>query len=138
MSDSSEIDAAIVAKLVNDAPLMALMTDGVYFDIAAKSKTKFVIVSLLSALDVGMFRGRAYETPIYLVKAVALSTTGADVKAAAARIDALLEQGTMSVTGYGLLAMHRTERVRYTEVDQENDNRWQHRGGMYEVQAAPA
>lgn len=137
MADSSEIDAALVAKLVNDATLMAITTDGVYFDIAKPNATKFVIVSLLSALDEGQFRGRAYESPLYLVKAVALSTTGADVKAAAARIDALLEHGTLTITGYTLMTMHRTERIRYTEVDQDNDTRWQHRGGMYQVEAAP-
>jgi hypothetical protein len=136
VADSSEIDAALSNKLLTDPTLAGLMPDGVWFDVGKKGATKFVVVSLLSALDEHMFQGRAYEGPLYLVKAVALSTTGADVKAAAARIDALLDGGTLTITGYGLLAMQREERVRYTEVDQENDARWQHRGGHYSVMAA--
>lgn len=142
MPDSSEVDAALSAKLLSDAALTALMPDGVYFDVAAHGKTKFVIISLLSGLDGRMFSGRAMETLVYLVKAVALETTGANVKAAAARIDVLLsgtntEGGTLTVTGYGLMDMRRIERVRYTEVDESNDARWQHRGGHYELWVSP-
>jgi len=136
MSDSSEVDAALSAKLLNDATLMAIMTDGVYFDEAAQGKTKFVIVSLIAEFDEPMFNARAFEDATYLVKAVAKSSSGADVKTAAARIDTLLEQGTMTITGYGLMAMRRIERVRYTEVDDQDPSiRWQHRGGRYQVVA---
>ena len=137
MPDSSDIDAAVVARLMSDAQLMALMPDGVYFDVASKSASRFVIVSVLSALDSSMFQGRAYESPLYLVKAVELSSSGANVRAAAARIDALLDNGTLAITGYTLMATRRRERVRYTEVDQDNDARWQHRGGQYEVVCSP-
>jgi hypothetical protein len=136
MPDSSEVDAALSAKLLNDATLMAIMTDGVYFDEAAQGKTKFVIVSLIAEFDEPMFNARAFEDATYLVKAVAKSSSGADVKTAAARIDTLLEQGTMTITGYGLMAMRRIERVRYTEVDDQDPSiRWQHRGGRYQVVA---
>lgn len=139
MADSSEIDAAISALLLGDAQLTAAMPDGIFFDIASHGAQKFVIVSLMSEFDTRMFSGRAFETSIYLVKAVALSTTGADVKTAAARIDALLEQGTFTVTGYdGSVISSRTERVRMTELDPNNDSRWQHRGGLYEVVAVPS
>lgn len=138
MADSSELDASISALLLGDAQLAAIMTDGVYFDIASHGAQKFVIVSLMSEFDTRMFHGRAFETAIYLVKAVALSTTGADVKTAAARIDALLEQATLNVIGYGQVIASRTERVRMTELDPNNDSRWQHRGGLYEVVASPA
>jgi len=131
MSDSSEIDAALSQKLLTDATLTALMPDGVYFDAAASSKTKFVIISLLSEEDEQMFGGRAFEDGLYLVKAVALETTGANVKAAAARIDILLENGTLTIAGYTVMRMQRVARVRYTEVDEQNDARWQHRGGHY-------
>jgi hypothetical protein len=136
MPDSSEVDDALTAKLMNDATLMAIMTDGVYFDEAAQGKTKFVIVSLIAEFDEPMFNARAFEDATYLVKAVAKSSSGADVKTAAARIDTLLEQGTMTITGYGLMAMRRIERVRYTEVDDQDPSiRWQHRGGRYQVVA---
>jgi hypothetical protein len=130
--DSGDVDAALSAKLLADATLTATMTDGVWFDIAPKGKTKFIIVSLLNEDDEPMFQGRAFEDALYLVKAVAMETTGANVKAAAARIDALLDGGTLTVAGYSLMRMERVNRVRYTEVDEkDNDVRWQHRGGHY-------
>lgn len=136
-ADASEVDAALSSKLVNDAALTALMPGGVFFDIAAHGPTKFVIVSLLDHSDVYMYQGSAYERSIYLVKAVALSSTGADVKAAAARIHTLLQDGALSPVGYSVMVVQRLERVRYTEVDEDTDARWQHRGGQYEILVSP-
>ena len=132
--DSSAIDNALVAKLLGDAALMALMPDGVFIDEAGQDSRRFVIVSLVVAFDEPMFGGRAYEEATYLVKAVALSTSGGDVRAAAARIDALLDGGTLAAAGYTLMHMRRSERIRSTEVDEvDRSVRWQHRGGRYEV-----
>jgi hypothetical protein len=138
VADSSEVDNALVAKLLADAPLMALMPDGVFFDEAAPGLQRFVIVSLVEEHDEAHFGGRAYEDATYLVKAVALSTSGGNVKGAAARIDALLEDGTLTVPGYSHMTMHRLERIRITEVDEIDASiRWQHRGGRYRVMVAP-
>jgi hypothetical protein len=136
-ADSSDVDAALSAKLLGDATLMALMPDGVYFDVASKNATRFVLLSLLTHEDNYQFGGEAWEVFTYLVKAVALNTSGGDVKTAAQRIHTLLQDGTLSATGYGLMRMQRTERLRITEVDEaNNDIRWQHRGGHYEVWVA--
>jgi hypothetical protein len=59
------------------------------------------------------------------------------VKTAAARIHTLLQLGTLTATGYTLMRLARLERVRYTEVDEDTDARWQHRGGHYEVMVSP-
>ena len=135
MPDSSLIDAAILAKLVNDATLSALLPDGVWMDEAKQGAQRFVIVSLIQEFDEGEFGGRAFEDALYLVKAVALATTGADVKTAAARIDTLLEDQPLTATGYTWMATFREERVRFTEVDGVDPSiRWQHRGGRYRVQ----
>jgi len=138
MSDSSAIDAALTAKLLGDPTLMAITTDGVWFDEAAARATKFVIISLVDEHDEPMFGGRAFEDALYLVKAVALASSGADVKAAAARIDALLDGGTLTVTGYSLMTLRREARIRLTEVDDVDTSiRWQHRGGHYRLQVSP-
>src|SRR4051812_19382441 len=96
-SDSSDIDNALIAKLGADSALLALMPNGVYYDEAPQGSTRFVIVSLVIEQDEAMFGGRAFEDALYLVKAVSLSTAGGNVKDAAARIDALLENGTLLV-----------------------------------------
>lgn len=137
MADSSDIDNALVAKLGADATLLALCPNGVYFDEAPPNLQRFVIVSLVEGLDVAKFGGRAYEDALYLVKAVMLSTAGGNIKSAAARIDALLEDTALTVSGYTLMTMHREDRVRMTEVDGNDASiRWFHRGGHYRVQCA--
>lgn len=139
MPDSAEIDEAIIGKLVADGALTTLMPHGVFKDIAGGSPTnpptRFVIVTLMSALDDHMFNARAFETAVYLVKAVEKGMSGLNADNAAARIDQLLEQGTLSITGYSLMALRRTERIGITEVDEQTGDRWQHRGGLYEVVA---
>lgn len=137
MSDSSDIDNAVIAKLGADATLLALMPNGVYYDEAPAGSTRFVIVSLIDEVDVPVFGGRAYEDALYLVKAVALSTSNADMKAAAARIDAVLEDAVLAVAGYTPMVLCRETRLRVTEVDDLDESiRWQHRGGHYRVQQA--
>lgn len=138
MSDSSDVDAALTAKLIGDATLMAIATDGAYFDEAPQGKTKFLILSLVEEHDEPMFNARAFEDATYLVKAVVQGTSGADVKTAAARIDALLDGQPLTVPGYKLMTMQRTGRVRFTEVDEvDRSIRWQHRGGHYQVVVSP-
>jgi len=146
MPDSSDIDSALVAKLQADSALTALLPDGVFIDEAGKSivtggnSTRFVIVSLVDEHDTPIFEGRASEDAIYLVKAVELkpATGSGNIKAAAARIEALLQLGTLTVAGYGFQVMRRESRVRFTEVDEVDPSiRWWHRGGRYQVVAAP-
>lgn len=138
MPDSSAVDAAVISRLLNDATLAALMPDGVYWDVAASGKTRFVIVSLVLHQDEDVMTATAFERFTYLVKAVELATSGANIQAAAARIQVLLHDASFSVTGYGLMTSHRVERVRFTEVsDDDRDQRWQHRGGRYEVMVCP-
>src|SRR6476660_5390240 len=98
MPDSAAVDSAIVAKLLNDATLMALATDGVYIDEAAQGMKHFVIVSLVKEDDEQQFGGCAYEDALYLVKFVDLNTSSTNAKTAAARIQTLLEQGTLTVS----------------------------------------
>jgi hypothetical protein len=138
MPDSSDIDAALVGKLLGDSTLIGLMPDGVFIDEANPGAQRFVIVSVVEAVDVAVFGGRAIEDALYLVKAVALSTSGGNVKAAAARIDVLLEDQPLVVAGYTWMTLHRESRIRSTEVDDlDRSIRWQHRGGRYRLQVAP-
>lgn len=140
LSDSSDIDTAVIQKLSADTTLLQLMPNNVHWDEAPKGSTQFVIVSLVNADDVPGFGGRAIEDVLYLVKAVELTTVPTPhIKAAAKRIDALLDGATLTITGYGCMVVRRDSRVRYLEVDERDSTiRWQHRGGRYQVMAAPA
>jgi hypothetical protein len=137
LPDSSAIDSALLARLQADTALAALLPDGVWMDEAPQGSQRFVIVSLVDANDEAVFGGRAIEEVTYLVKAVALSTANGNVRAAAARIDAILEDGALTVDGYTFMDMHRTGRIRGTEVDDLDASlRWLHRGGRYQVRVS--
>ena len=136
--DSSALDRALVGRLMGDATLMALMPDGVFFDVGGHGATAFVIVGLLSDHDDPMFGGRAYEDPEYVVKAVHLATSADVADEAAARIDALVAI-PVTADGYTCTALERVERIAYTEVDDLDPSiRYQHRGGRYALAAAPS
>ena len=142
--DSSDIDQAIVDLLLADAQLRALLPDGVFFDEAGKSMAvagadakRFVLVSLIDEHDEAVFGGRAIEDALYLVEARGLASlvSAATMKAAAARIDAVLDDQVLTVAGYTYMTMHREERTRSTDVDSVDTSiRWFHRGGRYRVQ----
>ena len=63
------------------------MPDGVYWDVVEHGKTRFVIVSQVIHEDVPQQLSTAYEEFTYLVKAVELATAGANILAAADRIN---------------------------------------------------
>lgn len=137
MGDSSDIDQAVITKLSADPTLLSYMPNGVYWETAPPNSTRFVLVSLVDARDEGNFGARAYEDILYQITAVGLTTANPNMKAAAARIDTLLEDGALSVAGYRHMVMYREARIRLTEVDDEDpDIRWFHRGGYYRVQMA--
>jgi hypothetical protein len=146
MPDSAAIDTALVDKLLADSALMAYAPDGVFFDAADKSiatggdAKRFILISLANADDEPMFGGTAFEDALYLVKFVALAstTTSANARAAAARLQALLHFQPLTIPGYGLMVMRRVARVRLLEIDGVDKSiRWFHRGGRYQVMAAP-
>ena len=135
MADPSEVDEAVVDKLTAASALMAIFTDGVFFDVAPPGKTKFVIVSLIIGQDEDVFdeEDAAIQTRLYLVKAVEKTTSGTNVKTGAALIHAALQKQALAIEGYDHMVTKRVEPVRFTEVDEDTDERWQHRGGRYEV-----
>src|SRR5882672_1122555 len=93
-ADSSDILNAIITKLGADSQLLAICPNGVYEDIAPPGSTRFVIVSSLLPTDADEFQRRAIEDTLFLVQARTYATStvpAADVKAAAARIDAILD-----------------------------------------------
>jgi len=135
--DRAAIDDALVAVLAGDATLAGLLPDGVWFDEAPPNARQFALVALLSTRDEATFGGRALEDAVYLVKAVSFDKSAATALAAAAQIDALLEDASLAVAGGDCLAVFREQAIRYPEVDALDPSiRWQHCGGHYRVQFA--
>jgi Concanavalin A-like lectin/glucanases superfamily len=143
--DSSAIEDAVIATLRADAALAALMPDGVYKGVADPGAQRFVLVDQIAELDAVLFgRRRAFEDFLFLVKAVGLEPSGGAVRAAAARIDTILDppgaRAVIDIPGYRLMACRR---VAHVHPAPENDDanptaQWLHRGGQYQVMVAAA
>lgn len=134
MPNSGLIDRALIAVLSADSTLQGLLPDGVFVDVAKPGATKFVLVSLAESHDEPEFQGRAWEEGLYLIKAVMLDTSPTAAMTAAARIDAILEDQALTVSGYNWMTTYREFRVDTTETDDlDMSIRWQHRGGYYRV-----
>lgn len=134
------VDAALVSVLAADAQLGALLPDGVFLDVAPSNKTRFVIVQFQTRDGVEAFGAAAlYEEFRYRVTARVLETTGVNADAAAARIHTLLHDAPLTgIAGYTHMETLMVERIKATEVDAiDNDIRWQHAGGDYEITVSP-
>jgi hypothetical protein len=141
VADAAAVDEALIAALRADTgvgSLAALMTGGVYMDVAPVGKDKFVLVSLVTHEDRYLLGGTAFERSLYLIKAVEKGTAGTNATAAASRIHTLMQGISLVVPGYQYMLTQREERVRYTEVDEiDPATKWQHRGGRYAVLVSP-
>lgn len=131
------LDNGLLATLKADATLTTRAPGGVYRDMAPQGTAEpFVIVTLMAHLDIPQFGDApAYEEGRFLVKAVGQGTSATATESAADRIHALLNGGTLTVTGFTHMGTWREERISYVEAD--GSARWQHRGGMYVVRACP-
>ena len=142
MPEPLDIDAALKAKLGADTMLLSYMTNGVYWEgEVPQGLTRFVSVSLVSPREVWQFQGVSHVEAIYRVMAIVFSTVTDGktlARSAAGRINELLHQGSLTVTGYSLMTMDRapdeTPWIHETEVDDVDPMiRWYSRGGHYRV-----
>lgn len=137
---SANVDAALISTLAGDATLTTLAPGGVYREVAPLGVAEpYVIVQLMSHDDQYLLnKAQAFEAGTYMVKAVQASTSGSAAQAAADRIQALLHNGSLTITGFRLINLARQERIAYVEIDDVRDRRYQHRGGLYDVLVEPA
>jgi len=134
----ASITLALLGILQQDPPLRALLPDGTWFAQAPPGATRFAILSLVSAADVPMFGGPAYKDTVYLVEARALTTSGANVENAFARITTLLTDTTLAIAGYGAMLVQFEEEIETVEVDDIDPSiRWNRCGGHLHVMVAP-
>lgn len=135
-----EVDDAVLAHLRGDSTLLALAPGGVWPEVApaeAPNQGVFVILQLQAHEDVDQQADEvAYEVPRILAKAVGRDSNAAGVRAAYARVHALLQGVALTIAGYHWMDTRREGRVSYTE--QDGPYYWRHRGGLYRIEAHPA
>jgi hypothetical protein len=72
---------------------------------------------------------------VYLVKGVTKDPSPAGCGSIAKEIEAALIAAPLSVSGYGHMLLHREQSVNFNEVI--DGVRYNHRGGLYRLQATP-
>lgn len=139
--DSSAVMNAVVALLGSDTQLLGLMPNGVWEDEAPTGSTRFVIVSQVAVDDEPIYLG-AIEHHLIQAEARSLSTANGDVRAAALRIDALMDPQApalpgLVVPGYALVDVQREEPIRKRERDEvDRSILWFRRGARYRVEVS--
>jgi hypothetical protein len=73
----------------------------------------------------------AYETDTWLIKAVDRNTSADTAEAIQARLDALLSDGTLSISGASLMYLRRQSDIEYAETT--DGVRYQHAGSLYRL-----
>ena len=78
--------------------------------------------------------GTVYEDALYTVKGVTLGPSSASAGTIAAKIEDAMNV-SLTITGYTHVRSEREQSVDFIEVS--DGQRWNHRGGVYRVQARP-
>jgi hypothetical protein len=130
------IDDAVIATLNADATLTTLVPGRWFRDMAPQGVSKpFGIVTLMAHEDIPQLSSanEAYQVGRYLVKVVDESTTSTAAELGADRAHVVLQNASLTISGFHSMDARREERISYVEAD--GSSRFQHRGGIYVVMA---
>jgi hypothetical protein len=137
----TNIRKALYGKLAGDTTLVALLgappapyNKSIYYELApGNARFPYVIFQKQSGVPTyAMVNGSsAYEEDLWLFKGVDHKTTADDAEAVAQRIDVLLQDATLSISGATLMYLRRESGISYMEVD--SGERYEHAGASYRL-----
>jgi hypothetical protein len=128
------VRAAIYGLLSADATLGALLasTTAVYDEEApAEAAYPMVIFNRQSGQRDWTFAGEPMRPEMWLVKAVTHARSASTAEAIDARLETLLNDAGLSITGSTLLYLRRESDVKYSERDGQDT--YKHVGGLYRL-----
>lgn len=133
------VDTALYTRLSSDlgtaGTLGTLGITGIYRHQAPQGSVEpYVVFQQQAGTDSYNFRARDARSLVYLIKAVDIGPSGLRAGQAAERIDALLTDYGLSITGFKTLRVRRESDVEYTEID--NGKTYQHIGALFRVDIA--
>lgn len=126
------VKAGLTSKLTGDATLTAMLASStsVYDKVAPQgSALPYVIFQKQTGSPRYTMGGPAYDDNVYLVKAVAESPSAKVAGQIAERVDALLTDGSLTLTSGSLMVMRRQQDVEYAET--ADGRTFQHVGATY-------
>jgi len=131
----NSVEAALYSKLTGDAALTALLGGGansVFGYLGPENATMpFVVFAEQTDVPAYTLKAKAYEQLLYLVKGVTKEGSMKVAGQIAERIEALLFDTTLTISGGTLMYCRKESGVRYVETD--NGVRFNHAGGLYRL-----
>jgi hypothetical protein len=137
---ATAIRRALYGKLAADTTLNNLLgtpasgySKAIYHQQAPAGATyPFVVFNKQAGTPTEAFNDpSAYDTDIWLVKAVDRDTSADDAEAIADRVQVLLNDATLSISGGELMYLRRQSDVQFSEVTQGVT--YQHAGSLYRL-----
>lgn len=137
---STAVRRAIYGKLSGDTTLNGLLgtpatgySKNIYHGLAPDGASyPLVVFSKQSGVPVEAFTDpSAYETDIWLVKAIDRATSADTAEAIADRVKTLLNDASLSISGSTLMYLRRQSDVEYPELT--DGVRFQHAGSLYRL-----
>lgn len=135
----NEIRRTLYQRLTGDAALTAMLAapDAVYHAVAPQTaSTPFVVFHKQSGTPDWQFAGAHIQDDVWTVKAVDQRSTASTTEDIAARIDALLNDAPLTITGRLRLGVYRQSDLDYLET--EGADTYRHVGAMYRLVTQPA
>jgi hypothetical protein len=137
---STAVRRALYGKLAGDSTLNNLLgtpatgfSKSIYHaEAAAGAGFPFIILNKQSGIPTETFADpSAFEDDIWLVKGIDRSTTADTAEAIAARVKALLNDATLTISGATHLYLRRQSDVEYLETSE--GVRYAHSGSLYRL-----
>jgi hypothetical protein len=133
------IRRSLYGKMAGDTTLVAFLatppagySKSIYYQLAPETATlPFVVFSQQSGTPVYSFAERAYDNDLWLVKAVDRSGSADVADDIHARLDALLTDGVLSISGRDQLYLRRESDLEYSET--VGGDRYVHAGSLFRV-----
>lgn len=136
----NQIDAALYTKITGTAAITGLLASAtaVFNHLAPQSTDEpYVVFGQQAAVPEFTFGGVAYETLTYMVKGVTKGPSGKVAGSIASQVDAALNDGTLTISGYSLMYCRRASAIDYVEAGPAGVV-YHHRGALYDIWADPA
>lgn len=128
------IRTALYQKL-NTASVTGLLASGsasLFHEIAPGTAAyPLLIFGKQSGVATKRFGGNAFDRQLWMVKGVVRGQSSSAAEDIAAAVDALLDFGTLTISGGSLMYMARESDIDYTETT--NDQQYRHHGGLYRL-----
>lgn len=131
----NSVKRGIVAKLRGDAALTAALSGGTASIYEARATQgadpPYVVYNKQAGAPRYTMGGSAWESQVYLVKVVTKENSTAQAGSIAERINGVLTDGALTMTGRTQLYLRRESDVEYPEVT--DGIRFNHSGALYRV-----